>query len=198
MNSIPCTEKNYNILVIGATGVGKTSLIKALFNLEIDDTIPTLGLSVVANSVKLSSNDIINFKIYETSSFISSMFDQIDIIHAILFCFSTESLNSIKELQSIFHSIQCLNCKCASNSGLVFVGTKFDLGILMSPSEKNRILGKISKHSRSLNIPVILTSAKSNIFIEEFKKFILYSAENDYSIQKNIFDSMEKNNQKYF
>ena len=116
-----------------------------------------------------------------------------DSIDAIFFCFSTDSINSIKELPSLIQCVQNINIKNSSKSGFVFVGTKFDLGIIMSPSDKNRILEKVSKLSRSLHIPIILTSAKSNSFIDEMKNFIKFSAENDYSIQQHIYDSMEKN-----
>ena len=47
-------------------------------------------------------------------------------------------INFIQELPSLIQCVQNINIKNSSKSGFVFVGTKFDLGIIMSPSDKNQ------------------------------------------------------------
>ncbi len=154
--------KNFNIITLGDSGVGKTSIIKRFCENKFDDNNQsTIGINFSKKEMTANKNDKIILKLLDTCgqekyrSLAKSYYKN---AHAALFLFS---MNDEESFDTINYWIESFNNNNnEENIPKYLVGTKNDLKINIDKT-------LIDEFSKANNIPFISTSAKENKFINE-------------------------------
>jgi small GTP-binding protein len=154
--------KEFNIITLGDSGVGKTSIIKRFCENRFDDNNQaTIGINFSKKEMTFNKKDKIILKLFDTCgqeryrSLAKSYYKN---AHAALFVFSMndkDSFNTISDWMETFN-----NNNKEESIPKYLVGTKNDLKKYIDQT-------LIDEFSKKNNIPFISTSAKENKFINE-------------------------------
>ena len=154
--------KEFKIITLGDSGVGKTSIIKRFCENKFDDNNQsTIGINFSKKEMIANKNDKIILKLLDTCgqekyrSLAKSYYKN---AHAALFIFSMNDEESFDTINYWIESFNNNNNK--ENIPKYLVGTKNDLKINIDKTS-------IDEFSKKNNIPFISTSAKENKFINE-------------------------------
>ena len=154
--------KTFNVITLGDSGVGKTSIINRYVKNKFNDNITsTLGLNFSYKEIKFNNNGKIILKLVDTAgqekyrAWTKSYYKNVDVA---LFIFSLEEKESFDKINDWMESLKNNNNK----EGILkyLVGTKNDLEIKVEQS-------LIDKFVKENTIPYMSTSAKDNKNIDE-------------------------------
>ena len=191
--------KTFNIITLGDSGVGKTSIINRYAKNQFDDNISsTLGMNFAYKEIKFNNKDKIILKLVDTAgqekyrALTKSYFKNVD---TVLFVFSMDdkdTFDTIKDWMELFKS----NNTKEGEIPKYLVGNKNDL-------EKKVEQSLIDEFAKENNIPYISTSAKDNNNIDELFKEIGKKLNFDYqqkgdkgqtNLEVKIIRKKKKNN----
>ena len=156
--------KTFNIITLGDSGVGKTSIIYRYVKNKFDDNnSSTLGINFSYKEIKLNNKDkiILKLKLVDTAgqekykALAKSYFKNVDVV---LFVFSMndkETFDTIKDWMVLFN-----NNNSKEDIPKYLVGNKSDLEINVEQS----LIDEFVKENK---IPYMSTSAKDNKNIDE-------------------------------
>jgi len=174
--------KTFNIITLGDSGVGKTSIINRYAKNQFDDNISsTLGMNFAYKEIKFNNKDKILLKLVDTAgqekyrALTKSYFKNVD---TVLFVFSLDdkdTFDTIKDWMELFKS----NNAKEGEIPKYLVGNKNDL-------EKKFEQSLIDEFAKENNIPYISTSAKDNNNIDELFKEIGKKLNFDYQQKGDI------------
>ncbi|MHA1273211.1 MAG: GTP-binding protein [Promethearchaeota archaeon] len=166
-------EINIKLVVFGQGGVGKTSLISAFLENEVQESyIPTIGNNISRKeyliddiAIRLNIWDIGGQRSFNPLNPVC--FTNID---ASLLVFDlSQPIETIKELEFYLSKL-----KESNEESIVFIiGNKLDL-------IKENELKTIVEHQKQLELPLILTSALKNINVREVFELIIFTFLNDW------------------
>ena len=187
--------KIFNIITLGDSGVGKTSIINRYIANKFEDNISsTLGMNFSYKELNFNNKDKIKLKLVDTAgqekyrALTKSYFKN---VHVVLFVFSVddnESFNSIKYWMKLF------NDNNKEDIPKYLIATKNDLEIKVDRSS-------IEEFIMENKIPFKSTSAKENNNIEELfeeigKQLYIDYRNNGDKGQNNINIKIIKKNHK--
>ena len=188
--------KTFNIITLGESGVGKTSIINRYATNQFNSNISsTLGMNFVYKEIHFNNKGKIILKLVDTAgqekykSLAKMYFKHAD---AVLFVFSMEEEDSFNTIQGWMESFKNINNK--GNVPQYLVGNKNDL-------EKKIEQRLIDKFSRENKIPFISTSAKTNNNIDELfeelgKKLYIDFLKKEKKVQNIVNIKIIKKDQK--
>ena len=173
--------KSFNIITLGDSGVGKTSIINRYIKNEFDENNEaTLGIKYSYKEIKFNNKDKIILKLVDTAgqerfrSLTKSYFKNVD---AVLFVFSMDDKDSFDTIKDWMELFKDNNSK--EDITKYLVGNKDDLKIKVEQS-------LIDEFIKENNIPYMSTSAKENKNIDELFE----------EIGKKLYTDFQKNENK--
>ena len=173
--------KSFNIITLGDSGVGKTSIINRYIKNEFDENNEaTLGIKYSYKEIKFNNKDKIILKLVDTAgqerfrSLAKSFFKNVD---AVLFVFSMDDKDSFDTIKDWMELFKDNNSK--EDIPKYLVGNKDDLKIKVEQS-------LIDEFIKENNIPYMSTSAKENKNIDELFE----------EIGKKLYTDFQKNENK--
>ena len=115
----------YKIILIGATNVGKTSIVKYYMTENVTNVYPTVGVSTCEIKREIDHNEI-TYKIWDTAG--QEQYKSLGTIyyngaHAAIAVFDVTNQDSLHSLEEFVR----LYKETANNSNIFFVGNKTDL-----------------------------------------------------------------------
>ena len=153
--------KDFNIITLGDSGVGKTSIIKRFCENKFDDNNQsTIGINFSKKEMTFDKKDKIILKLLDTcgqEKYRSLAKTYYRNAHAALFVFS---MNDKESFDKINVWMESFNNNKGEDIPKYLVGTKNDLKVNIDQT-------LINEFSKKNNIPFISTSAKENKFINE-------------------------------
>ena len=153
--------KDFNIITLGDSGVGKTSIIKRFCENKFDDNNQsTIGINFSKKEMTFDKKDKIILKLLDTcgqEKYRSLAKTYYRNAHAALFVFS---MNDKESFDKINVWMESFNNNKGEDIPKYLVGTKNDLKVNIDQT-------LIKEFSKKNNIPFISTSAKENKFINE-------------------------------
>ena len=153
--------KDFNIITLGDSGVGKTSIIKRFCENKFDDNNQsTIGINFSKKEMTFDKKDKIILKLLDTcgqEKYRSLAKTYYRNAHAALFVFS---MNDKESFDKINIWMESFNNNKGEDIPKYLVGTKNDLKVNIDQT-------LIKEFSKKNNIPFISTSAKENKFINE-------------------------------
>ena len=170
----------YKIILLGDSGVGKTSIIKKFINNEFNEDIKcTIDIDSLYKSIKINKNLYTKLKIYDTAgqekyrSLIKKYYQGTD---GIILVFDLTSENSFNKLKSWINEIS----ENTEKAQIILVGNKADL------IERKIDEDKAETFAKQRDMKYIETSAKegTNILLlfEELALDINKKKQNDSSV----------------
>lgn len=152
------------IVLLGATGVGKTSIVsKGTSNTFDPNQVPTIGGSFASKPFELANGDTIMIRIWDTAGqerfrSLASMYYQD--AHCAILVFSVDAKSTFEE---IHYWVEELKSHYSTLPLLILVGNKTDL------AERDRALSYSDGKAlaRSIGARYVETSAKSGEGIQE-------------------------------
>ena len=154
--------KDFNIITLGDSGVGKTSIIKRFCENKFDDNNQsTIGINFSKKEMTFDKKDKIILKLLDTcgqEKYRSLAKTYYRNAHAALFVFSMNDKESFDKINVWMESFN--NSNKGDDIPKYLVGTKNDLKVNIDQT-------LINEFSKKNNIPFISTSAKENKFINE-------------------------------
>ena len=154
--------KDFNIITLGDSGVGKTSIIKRFCENKFDDNNQsTIGINFSKKEMTFDKKDKIILKLLDTcgqEKYRSLAKTYYRNAHAALFVFSMNDKESFDKINVWMESFN--NSNKGEDIPKYLVGTKNDLKVNIDQT-------LINEFSKKNNIPFISTSAKENKFINE-------------------------------
>ena len=154
--------KTFNIITLGDSGVGKTSIINRYVKKKLDDNnTSTLGINYSFKEIKFNNKDKIKLKLVDTAgqekykSLTKSYFKNVDVVLFVFNMNEKETFDNIKDWMELFNSN---NSK--EDIPKYLVGNKSDLEINVEQS----LIDEFVKESK---IPYMSISAKDNKNIDE-------------------------------
>ena len=170
----------YKIILLGDSGVGKTSIIKKFINNEFNEDIKcTIDIDSLYKSIKIDKNLYTKLKIYDTAgqekyrSLIKKYYQGTD---GIILVFDLKSENSFNKLKSWINEIS----ENTEKAQIILVGNKADL------IERKIDEDKAETFAKQRDMKYIETSAKegTNILLlfEELALDINKKKQNDSSV----------------
>ena len=154
--------KDFNIITLGDSGVGKTSIIKRFCENKFDDNNQsTIGINFSKKEMTFDKKDKIILKLLDTcgqEKYRSLAKTYYRNAHAALFVFSMNDKESFDKINVWMESFN--NSNKGEDIPKYLVGTKNDLKVNIDQT-------LIKEFSKKNNIPFISTSAKENKFINE-------------------------------
>ena len=179
------SDKIINIITLGESGVGKTSIIKRyVYGIFEDDTISTIGLNFGYKDITLSDNKKIKLKLVDTAGqerYRALNKNYFKNGEAVLYVFSFDkkgSFDKIKEWKQMFSENQ-------TEEGIpsFLIRNKCDL-------DKND--GHDSDKDHEIDLEII-DDDTINKFVEDnkFSKYVISSAKDDKNIN-NIFQEISE------
>ena len=173
--------KSFNIITLGDSGVGKTSIINRYIKNEFDENNEaTLGIKYSYKEIKFNNKDKIILKLVDTAgkerfrSLTKSYFKNVD---AVLFVFSMDDKDSFDTIKDWMELFKDNNSK--EDIPKYLVGNKDDLKIKVEQS-------LIDEFIKENNIPYMSTSAKENKNVDELFE----------EIGKKLYTDFQKNGNK--
>ena len=196
-------EKDINIITLGETGVGKTSILNRLRNDSFHDNETSSNLiNIFIQQKKYEKRKLtINLKFRDTGGqeiFLNSLPKQyMRDSHVVLLVFS--DIKNLKVLKDRWYSHYKENTNI-DNSRFILVGNKSDI----FGDERDEIINQGNKFAEEIDAHFITCSAKSKDNMDNLDRFILTEAKRfiDEEIKKgNLNDNVSfrverKNNQK--
>lgn len=184
--------KEFKIITLGDSGVGKTSIIKRFCENRFDDNNQsTIGISFANKEIIVNKKDKIKLKLIDTCgqekyrALSTVYFKNTDIVLFIFSMNDQESFDTIKYWMELFKN----NNNKEEDIPKYLVGTKDDLEKIVGQS-------KIDEFSKNNNIPFISTSAKKNNNINELFEQIGKQLYLNFNIKGNIRQTTIKINSK--
>ena len=157
--------KTFNLITLGDSGVGKTSIINRYVNKTFDDNISsTLGMNFSFKEINFNNKDKIILKLIDTAgqekyrALTKSYFKNVD---AVLFVFSLNDKDTFEIIKYWMELFKTNNNRNDEDVPKYLVGNKNDLEI------KDVEQSLIDEFVRENKIPYISTSAKKNNNIDE-------------------------------
>ena len=154
--------KTFNIITLGDSGVGKTSIINRYVKKKLDDNnSSTLGINYSFKEIKFNNNDKIKLKLVDTAgqekykSLTKSYFKNVDVVLFVFNMNEKETFDNIKDWMELFN-----NNNSKEDIPKYLVGNKSDLEINVEQS----LIDEFVKESK---IPYMSISAKDNKNIDE-------------------------------
>jgi len=194
-NKIKKGVKTFNIITLGDSGVGKTSMINRYVNNLFDcNAASTLGMNFSYKEIYFNNKDKITLKLLDTAgqekyrALTKSYYKNAD---AVLFVFSMEDKDTFIKINEWMESFKNTNSK--GNVPKYLIGNKNDL-------EKNVEQSSIDEFTRENNIPFMSTSAKTKNNIDELfeeigKKLYIDYLKNEKNVQSSFNIEIIKKNQ---
>ena len=158
--SLPTT--NYKVVVVGASGVGKTSIVQRL----VDGTYTNEGQSTVGVEFKTytvtTDSETAKFSIWDTAG--QERFRSVSKAYfrgasGAVLCFSIDNQSSFGELDGWLNDLQSL---AAPNAGILMIGNKADLA-----SERQVTQEEAQDFASRHGLEYIETSAKDGKNVSE-------------------------------
>ena len=170
----------YKIILVGDSGVGKTSILKKFINNEFNEDIKcTINIDFFSKSIKIDKNLYTNLKIYDTAgqekyrALIKKYYQGTD---GIILVFDLTNENSFNKLKSWINEIS----ENTEKAQIILVGNKADL------IERKVDEDKAETFAKQRDMKYIETSAKegTNILLlfEELALDINKKKQNDSSV----------------
>ena len=152
--TIPSYDYVFKIIVVGDSGVGKTSLLNRICNNSvIEETSPTIGVEFQTKLEMIDNGEIVKCQIWDTAgqeNFAPIIKTYYKGSAGAILCFDTTDDNPIEKIDYWYNEI--IN-NSSNTPQIVVVGTKID-------EQPKCDLDKIDKYIQSKNIQLILTSAR--------------------------------------
>lgn len=120
-------ENHYKILILGDSGVGKTSYLLRYVEEEVKDTTPTIGIDYFVKRLE-HQGEVFRLSIWDTAgqerfrSLIESMYKGVS---GVILCFSRDDVNSIRGIRNWIDDLRQRNI-----NNICVVATKADLAPL--------------------------------------------------------------------
>ncbi|MBD3253926.1 MAG: GTP-binding protein [Candidatus Lokiarchaeota archaeon] len=165
-------EINIKLLILGEGGVGKTSIVNSFLGKPVPERyIPTIGSTILRKEYKIKNQDIfVRLNIWDVGGQRSfnpinpSFYNNVDA--AFLLFDLTKPKDTLTEIRKIY--LENLE-KYAKDCLSIVIGNKIDL----IPNREN--VKKIIKDHFTVNVPLLLTSAKENENVFEAFEVLIYS-----------------------
>lgn len=175
----PRQSVNVNLILLGDSGVGKTSILKRLkgekFNENYEKTIMCDEVKINRQYDEKDLTFIFNFQDTSGSeSDLNSAKQKVEFNHILLLVFDT--LNTLDILKKRWEEYYKENLK--ENAMLILIGNKSD----SFEDEREKIMRQGEDFAKEINADFITCSAKSNFNINELDNKILTKA-------KELFDN---------
>jgi small GTP-binding protein len=176
--TVPSCDYVFKIIVVGDSGVGKTSLLNRICdNSVIEENNPTIGVEFQCKLQMIDNGEMVKCQMWDTAgqeNFAPIIKTYYKGSAGAVLCFDTTQSDPIKKIEYWYNEI----IKNSPNTPqIVVVGTKID-------EEPKCDLDKISEYIQSKNMQLILTSARLGMRHE----IVLLSLSN------KIFDNVINNN----
>lgn len=169
------------IILIGDSGVGKTSIAYRYVKGELNDGESTIGVDFFVKEVDVDS-ETINVRIWDTAgqeryfSLVSSIFNEANGIIIVFDLSSEESFNDVQKWMKM------INDKARTNLSMILVGNKHDL------DDRQISFEQAHNYAVESNISYIETSALNGYNIDEaFSQIISLSYDN---MKKDITENV--------
>ncbi len=152
--SIPSYDYVFKLIVVGDSGVGKTSLLNRICNNKvIEENTPTIGVEFQSKLQMIDNGEMVKCQMWDTAgqeNFAPIIKTYYKGSAGAILCFDTTERNPIHKIDYWYDEI----IKNSSNvPQIIVVGTKID-------EEPKCDLNKISEYVESKKISLILTSAR--------------------------------------
>ena len=174
--------KTFNIITLGDSGVGKTSIINRYVKNKFDDNISsTLGMNFAYKEIKFNNKDKIILKLVDTAgqekyrALTKSYFKNVDVV---LFVFSMDDKDTFDTIKDWMELFKNNNIK-EGEIPKYLVGNKNDLETKVEQS-------LIDKFVEENKIPFMSTSAKDNNNIDKLFEEIGKKLNFDYQQKGDI------------
>lgn len=190
-------QKNYKIIILGESFVGKTSIVTRFIDDIFDDSLTaTIGIGLFKKQIDIN-NEKIKLNIWDTAGqerFYSITKSYYRNCHGILLVFD---LSDIKSFNCIDRWFQGIEAEVNENVPIFLIGNKFDQ--MMEDSLTN--LKMFEEKALEKNIRFFAVSAKTgenieNIFYELARECISNNLEEDFTENSVVFDENSKNTRK--
>ncbi len=176
-NIIPSYDYVFKIIVVGDSGVGKTSLLNRICNnSQIEENSPTIGVEFQTKMEMIDNGQTIKCQIWDTAgqeNFAPIIKTYYKGSAGAVLCFDTTKSNPIEKIDYWYNEIIQ---NSPTTPQIIVVGTKID-------EEPKCDLDKITKYLESKNLQLILTSARLGMKHE----IVLLSLSN--KIYDNVIDT---------
>ena len=189
-------RKHIKIIIVGYTGVGKTSLVDYFINRRTINYNPiTIGVDFSTKSVEKNGK---SYKIHLFDTAGLEKFQSITKSYytgamCAIVCFSLENMRSFNKLNSFFKDVYDL---CDKNAYIVLVGTHSD------SNNKEVTIDMINKYVALNNVPYFEVSSATGNNIDNLFNHIINKTIDIYpyaTIDNNIGDNSDyKDNNKNF
>lgn len=183
-------ERKINILLIGESKVGKTRFAHVLHHKSYEEySSPTLGVEFMHSSQYINGNKI-EFQTWEIN------IKKIDLIHTIktqfdcvLLCTSCQVKRTIPNLLQIKDFLFENICPKAK---FIMMCCKLDALACLAPLEFNYFIKELHDKTLYLDIPVLISSAKTNFYIKDSVQMIFDVIINNIPIKTSIDEIIKK------
>ena len=158
--------KTYSIIILGNSGVGKSSILKRLVYNKFDgNSIPTIGFEISNKIIRLKNNETIKLRLIDTAgqeqyrALGRTYFKNSDFV---LFVFALNDKKSFDEIRNWVSNYKEINTDFDSNKTLpaLLLGNKCDLDRVINEEEIQKCQNDIKIYGYKE------TSAKDNIGFE--------------------------------
>jgi len=168
----------YKLLILGASGVGKTSLLLKYSDNVFEDGIPTVGVDVRYKYITYNNKEI-RLDIWDTAG--TERFNCIaksyyNAANGIIFVFDMTKQETLDKLKTL---IKETKKDVSDNTEIIIVGNKTDIENEIEVTEEN-----ITKFENENNVKIYYTSAKNGDGVEDMFMDLVKKLLNNENIGK--------------